>query len=73
MNKNLEYLYKNKILYVKDDFEGAVFMFTDTGEGNYCTVKFKGKQPYKVECTTNIACEALLGGDIITKEQFEKY
>lgn len=68
-----EILLKEGALYLLDEYEGAVFMFTDTGKGNYCTVKFKGKQPYKVECTTNIACEAYLGGDIITKEQFEKY
>lgn len=68
-----EILLKEGVLYLFDDFEGAVFKFTGTGKGNFCEVKFKGKQPYEVECTTNIACEAYLGGEIITKEQYDKY
>lgn len=66
-------LVKNGVLYIRDDFEGAVFKFTGTGKGNFCDVKFKGRPSYKVECTTNIATEAYLGGEIITKEEYEKY
>jgi hypothetical protein len=29
--------------------------------------------PYEVECTTNIAMEAYLGGKIITKKEYDKY
>lgn len=66
-------LLRDEVVYVLDEFEGAVFKFTDTGKGNFCEVKFKGEQPYKVECTTNIAFEAYLGGEIITEEQYKKY
>jgi hypothetical protein len=44
-----------------------------TMKGNFCEVKFKGGKPYKVECITNIAMKAYLGGEIITKEEYEKY
>lgn len=69
--KNLDYLEKNNVVYLYDEYEDAVFKFTGTGKGNYCTVKFRGKAPYQIECTTNLACEAFLGGDIITKEEYE--
>jgi hypothetical protein len=71
--KQDEILIKDGVLYIRDDFEGAVFKFTGTGKGSFCEVKFKGEQPYKVECTTDIACEAYLGGEIIAKEEYEKY
>lgn len=72
MNK-LDYLAKNKIVYVYDSFEEAVFKFTELGKENFCSVKFKGVKPYKVGCTTNLAMEAYLGGKIISKEKYEKY
>lgn len=71
--KNLDHLVKYGLLYVLDDFEGAVFKFTNTGEGSTVEVKFKGEEPYNVDFTTNIATEAFLGGDIITEEQYNKY
>ncbi len=70
---NLDYLVKHGVLYIYDDYEDAVFKFTGTGKGNYCTVKFRGKEPYKIECATNLACQAFLGGDIITKKEYEKF
>ena len=66
-------LLRDGVIYVLNEFEGAVFKFTGTGTGNYCEVRRSKQRPYKVECTTNIACEAYLGGDIITEEQYKKY
>lgn len=67
---NTEYLIKHDVLYVHDAFEDAVFKFTDTGKGSYCDVKFKGKTPYQVECSTDLAMEALLGGKRITQDEY---
>lgn len=71
--KQYDLLIKDGVLYILDEFEGAVFKFTGRGKGNFCEVKFKGGKSYKVECITNIAMEAYLGGEIITKEEYEKY
>lgn len=71
--KNIEYLQKNNIVYLFDDYENAVFKFTKTGKGNACEVKFKNKKPYTLDCTTNLAMQALLGGEIITKEAYENF
>ncbi len=68
-----EILTQKGVLYLYEDYEDAVFKFTGTGKGNYCTVKFRGKEPYQIECTTNLACQSFLGGDIITKEEYEKF
>lgn len=73
INQNINYLVNHKVMYIFDEYEEAVFEFTGTGKGNYCKIKFKGKQPYKVECITNIAFEALLGGKIITQEEYDNY
>ncbi|SDE15729.1 MULTISPECIES: hypothetical protein [Riemerella] len=70
---NLDYLLKNGIIYLLDEYENAVFKFTSTGKGNLCEVKFKGKIPYKIDCSTNLAMQAILGGTIITKEQYEEF
>lgn len=70
---NLDYLLKNGIIYLLDEYENAVFKFTSIGKGNLCEVKFKDKTPYRVDCSTNLATQAFLGGIIITKEQYEEF
>jgi len=71
--KQDDILVKNGVLYIYDDYEEAVFKFTGMGKGNYCEIKFRGEKPYKAECTTDIATQAYLGGEIITKEEYERY
>lgn len=73
MNKNLEHLSKNKVTYILDQYEEAAFRFTGTGSGNFCDVKFKGKEPYKVECSTALAMDALLDGKIITEQDYKDF
>ncbi|MGI6572584.1 MAG: hypothetical protein ACOX19_04015 [Fermentimonas sp.] len=71
--KQDEILINYGALYIYDVFEDAVFKFTGMGNGNFCEIKFKGNEPYKAECTTDIATNAYLGGKIITKEEYERY
>lgn len=70
---NLEYLLKNKIIYLLDEYEGAVFKFENTGKGNSCEVKFKNEEPYKIDCSTNLAMNAFLGGKVISKSDYESF
>ena len=73
MNNNLEHISKHKATYILDEYENAAFRFTGTGVGNFCYVKFKGKEPYKIECTATLAMEALLGGKIITEQEYNNF
>ena len=61
---NLDILAKNKKIYIVQD--QTVFKF----QGEKCFVKFKGKKEYEIETSTNLAMDALLGGEMITKEKY---
>ncbi len=65
--RNTEYLAKNKKIYLIED--QAVFKFQD----KKCFVKFKGEKEYEIETSTNLAMDALLGGEIITKNEYENF
>ena len=60
-------------MYLLDDFENAVFKFTDIGEGNYCTAKFKGEKEYRLLCTSNLAFEAFLSGNVISEKEYNEF
>lgn len=60
---------RNKIIYMKDDFyEQALKM-----DGSKRYLKFCGREEREVAFDNDTAYQIRLGGDIISKEEYENY
>lgn len=71
-----EKLQKNETVYLLNDFEEIVIKIS-LSKGQYKVIaKFKGKSKadeYEIDSSTNLAMDTRLGGDIITKEEYNNY
>lgn len=77
MKQPLDILSENRkervTTYILDDFESAAFRFTPFRDTYQVFIKWKGKQERQIDRTQRIAADALLGGRIISAEEYNSY
>lgn len=66
-------LEKREIVYIKDDYEEKAIRIIPNAESSIVYIKFKGKNEYLIDRTSKLVFDIKLGGDEITKEEYENY
>lgn len=64
---------KGAATYIVDDFEGAAFRFIPDNDTYFVFVKWKGKAEKPIDRTLQIAADALLGGRIISEDEYNSF
>lgn len=59
--------------YIVDDFEGAAFRFTPFRDTYRVFVKWQGNRERQIDRTRPIVCDALLGGRVISENEYNAY
>ncbi len=66
-------LSNGKNVYLFDDFEQAVFRLVPTKDKTIAFAKFKGKKEYQLDQSTQLVYDAEMGGEIVSKEFYDKF
>lgn len=67
-------LQNKEIVYIKDDYEGKAIRLIPDELGLVVYVKPKGEQEYLIpDSRAKLVFEIEMGGDEITKQEYEKY
>lgn len=66
-------LQKKKSVYIKDDFEQKAIRITPTKSGSVVFAKFKGREEYSIDSTAKLVLDIQMGGEEISKEEYENY
>lgn len=59
--------------YIVDDFEGAAFRFTPLRGTYQVFIKWQGKREKQIDRTLKIVGDVLLGGRVISAEEYSSY
>lgn len=59
--------------YIVDDFEGAAFRFTPLRGTYQVFIKWQGKREKQIDRTRPIVGDALLGGRVISENEYNVY
>lgn len=66
-------LNKNKIVYIKDDYEEMAIRIVSDKGNIYVFAKFKGKAEYSIDQSAKLVFEIEQNGDEISKNEYENY
>lgn len=66
-------LQNKEAVYIKDDYQEMAIRIIPTSSGDIVFAKFKGKTEYSIDHTAKLVFDIQMGGDEITKEEYENY
>ncbi len=66
-------LTNNEIVYLYEDLREVIVRIVPQDDKYICYAKYSGKDEFLIDGTAKIVTDAELGGDIITKEEYEKF
>lgn len=66
-------LQNKESVYIKDDFEQMAIRIIPTQSSEIVFAKFKGKAEYSIAHTSKLVFDIQMGGEEITKEEYENY